>query len=53
LRLPIPELAGCQWCLRDVLGDAEYERDGDELVERGLYLDLAPWQYHTFDFRKV
>jgi hypothetical protein len=53
LRLPLPDLAGCQWRLRDVLGDAEYLRDGDELVGRGLYLDLAPWQYHTFDFAKA
>ena len=24
---------------------------GTELAERGLYLDLGPWQYHVFDMK--
>ena len=34
---------------RDLMGPACYERVGDELNERGLYLDLPPWGYHVFD----
>jgi glycosidase len=34
--------------LRDLLGDARYERDGGELAARGLYLDLPPWGRHAF-----
>jgi Alpha amylase, catalytic domain len=48
LRLPFTGLAGCRWTLRDLIGDATYQRDGDELSTRGLYLDVGPWQYHVF-----
>jgi glycosidase len=49
VRLPFPDLGGRQWRLRDLLGDAQYQRDGDELQSRGLYLDVPPWQYHVFE----
>jgi hypothetical protein len=26
-----------------------YDREGTQLVERGLYVDEAQWQYHVFD----
>jgi Alpha amylase, catalytic domain len=42
-------LAGRSWQLRDLLGDAVYDRDGNELTEHGLYLDVAPWQCHAFE----
>ena len=48
LRLPYAGLAGCRWQLQDLTGDARYERDGDDLIARGLYLDVDPWQYHVF-----
>jgi hypothetical protein len=43
-----PELfvRGDGWRLADLLGDAVYERDGDELAGPGLFVDLAPWQFH-------
>ena len=47
--LPFPDLAGRRWRLRDLLGDAVYDRDGDELARPGLYLDVGPWQYHVFE----
>jgi hypothetical protein len=34
--------------LKDLLGDAQYDRDGSELQSRGLYLDIGPWSYHVF-----
>ena len=37
-------LNGKQWQLRDLLSDEVYERDGDELADRGLFLDMKPWQ---------
>ncbi len=49
LRLPFPDLGGRRWTLTDLLSTARYERDGDELKTRGLYLDLAPWQHHVFE----
>lgn len=47
--LPAEEFRGRAWRLRDLLGDAEYERDGEELAARGLYLDVAPWGHHVFE----
>jgi glycosidase len=34
--------------LRDLLGDARYERDGAELASKGLYLDLPAWGRNVF-----
>jgi hypothetical protein len=28
---------------------AGFERDGDAIALRGLYLDLPPWSYHVFE----
>jgi glycosidase len=47
--LPVADLSGGQWLLRDRLGPARYERAGSELVGRGLYLDLPAWGYHVFE----
>jgi glycosidase len=49
VELPLPELRGKRVLLRDLLSAAQYERPGDELVSRGLYLDLAAWGYHLFE----
>ena len=35
---------GSQWRLQDMLGDATYDREGNDLHARGLYLDAPPWQ---------
>ena len=43
----MPE-ASAAWRLTDLMGDACYARNGDDLAARGLYLDVAPWQYHVF-----
>jgi hypothetical protein len=49
VRLPFADLGGRRWRLRDLLGDAQYERDGSDLQAQGLYLDVAPWQSHVFE----
>lgn len=51
LRLPFTDLGKKRWVLRDLLGDAFYERDGNELQSKGLYLDVPHWQYHVFELR--
>ena len=35
--------------LKDLAGSATYERDGNEVVSPGLYLDLQPWGFHVFN----
>ena len=48
LRLPLGELAGRAVTLRDLMGSDVYERDRDEILAEGLYLDLPAWGYHVF-----
>jgi glycosidase len=48
LRLPFPEIQNSSVRLKDLLSTASYTREGDELIERGLYLDMGPWSYHIF-----
>ncbi len=47
--LPWSELPGRTWRLRDRIGPAHYERAGDDLARRGLYLDLPDWGCHVFE----
>jgi hypothetical protein len=49
VRLPFRDLSGRTVRLTDLTGPARYERDGSDLVSRGLYLDLLPWGHHVFD----
>jgi hypothetical protein len=49
VRLPFPDLAGRAVRLKDLTGPASYDREGSDLVSRGLYLDLSPWGYHVFE----
>lgn len=42
-------LRGRMLLLRDQLSRAWYERDGNDLCNRGLYLDMPAWGYHVFD----
>lgn len=51
--LPWTELAGESWWLQDQLSAAGYERQGDDLLQRGLYLDIPAWGYHLFELGQV
>jgi hypothetical protein len=50
LKLPFSEMSQKNYLLRDRLSEVVYKRDGDNLLEQGLYLDLPPWGYHVFEF---
>ena len=43
-----PDLAGQTWQLTDILSGVQYTRDGDDLLARGLYLDMPGHGYHLF-----
>jgi hypothetical protein len=49
INLPLPNLRGGQFLLRDRISPARYERAGADLADRGLYLDLPEWHFHVFD----
>ncbi|RKT22897.1 alpha amylase catalytic subunit [Paraburkholderia sp. RAU2J] len=49
IRIPFVDVIGRTVRLRDLMGSASLDRDGNELATRGLYLDLPPWGYHVFE----
>jgi hypothetical protein len=49
VQLPFPELADRRVVLRDLLSPDCYEREGNELISRGLYLDMPAWGHHLFE----
>ena len=51
--VPWDELRTRAWRLSDLLSDDIYDRDGSEMRDAGLYVDLAPWQYHLFQLRAL
>ena len=53
VRLPLADLGGHPVRLRDLMGVATYDRNGDELLSRGLYIDLRPWGYHVFEMTSI
>jgi hypothetical protein len=48
VRLPFPEFSGHGVRFKDIMRPVSYDRDGAEVISRGLYLDLPPWAYHVF-----
>jgi hypothetical protein len=49
VRVPFADLAGRRARFADLLSPARYDRDGGDLVARGLYLDLPAWGHHAFE----
>ena len=45
---PWNDLAERTWRLEDLLSDRMFERDGTEIATDGLYVQLAPWEFHVF-----
>jgi hypothetical protein len=48
VRLPFADIGDRRWRLDDLLGDATYDREGNDLQLRGLYLDMPPWRASIF-----
>jgi hypothetical protein len=46
--LPWDELRTGYWQLTDLLSGSTYERDGNEMLSPGLYVELGPWGCHLF-----
>ncbi len=42
------DTAGGKWLFIDALTGATHEREGDEVLVHGLYVDLEPWSSHFF-----
>jgi hypothetical protein len=52
VRLSLLGLPQGRYNLRDLMSDAKYDRNGDELSSRGLYLAMTSWQYHVFELAR-
>jgi glycosidase len=52
VRLSFADLGGKKWRLQDEVGDACYDREGNDLSLHGLYLDVPPWQTHVFSLKQ-
>jgi hypothetical protein len=48
---PWPDLVGRPVVLVDQLSESRYERAGDDLRARGLYLDVPAWRAHVFEVK--
>jgi hypothetical protein len=53
IQLPWLDLKGESWQLTDALSAVSYDRDGDEMQDTGLYVELAPWDYSLFECRRA
>ena len=51
VRLPFTDLAPRSWHLQDEIGSATHERDGADLLSRGLFLDEPPWKASIFSLK--
>jgi hypothetical protein len=48
VHVPWDELRGKTWRLSDSLSGETYERDGNDMRDSGLHVDLRPWGFHFF-----
>lgn len=53
VRLPFSDLAGGKWRLQNLVSDDHYDRPGNDLISRGLYLDLPAWGFHVFELKNL
>lgn len=49
---PFQDIGGARWHLQDMMSAASYDREGDDLLARGLYLDMPAWGYHVFELHR-
>jgi hypothetical protein len=49
VRVPWADLQVETWQLTDALSGDIYERDGNQMLSPGLYVELRPWSYHFLE----
>jgi len=51
VQIPWKEVRAKSWHLLDVLSDVSYDREGNEMADSGLYVELQPWSYSFFQYQ--
>ncbi|MBL7849817.1 MAG: hypothetical protein JNN04_02865 [Cyclobacteriaceae bacterium] len=49
VRMHYPDLADQMVPFRDLLSTARYDRDGGELLDKGMYFNMPGWAFHVFE----
>jgi hypothetical protein len=49
LQVPWEEVRGARWRLTDIFSGWSYDRDGNEMVTMGLYVELEAWGFYFFE----
>ena len=53
IQAPWDDLGGKMWRLSDVLSGDTYDRNGEDMRDNGLHVDLGPWKYHFFRLKNI
>jgi hypothetical protein len=48
VKIPWADVRGEAWRLSEVFSGVTYDRDGDEMLAPGLYVELGPWNWSFF-----
>ena len=53
VHVPWGDIHGETWVLSDALSGATYDREGDELENQGLYVELGPYNFHLLECSRL
>jgi hypothetical protein len=53
VRISWEDLRGITWRLTDAFSGEMYDRQGDEMSDPGLYLEMEPWNWNFFRCRRL
>jgi len=53
IHLPWNNIAGKTWNLIDVVNEDIFQRDGNEMHQAGLFVDLPAWRFHFLRFDTI
>jgi Alpha amylase, catalytic domain len=53
VHVPWSDLQHGVWRLSDSILSATYDRDGTEMSNSGLYVELGPWEFNSFSLEKT
>jgi glycosidase len=51
IKIPLPDPGDHSWVLHDLISGTVFERNGNELREKGLFLDEPAWKFYVFSLK--